>query len=77
MRPEKRYFARATAAKNANTIDSATVTRTMMTLFFTSSQKYGWCVALPKCAVVGCSGTHVGFALTISESCLNAVVTIQ
>ena len=48
-----------------------------MTLFFTSCQKYGWCIALPKCAVVGWSGSQVGFAAMISESGLNAVVIIQ
>ena len=41
LSPLKRYFASATAARNASTIAIATVTSTTMTLFFTSSQKYG------------------------------------
>src|SRR5439155_4133399 len=68
FRPVKRYFASATAARNASAIEIATVTRTMITLFLTSCQKNGCCVALRKCDVVGCSGTHVGLRLTTSMS---------
>ena len=41
FRPVKRYLASATAARNASTIESATVTLTMIRLFFTFSQKNG------------------------------------
>ena len=37
--PVKRYFARATAARNATTIESATDPPTTIRLFFTVSQK--------------------------------------
>ena len=48
-----------------------------MRLFLTSCQKYGWAIAWVKCAIVGCSGIHVGFRLMISASGLNAVEIIQ
>ena len=40
LRPVKRNFARATAARKASTIAAATVTETRMRLFFTLDQKY-------------------------------------
>ena len=39
LRPVKRYFASATAATNASTMDAITVTPTTTRLFFTISQK--------------------------------------
>ena len=39
--PVKRYFASATAARNATTIESATTAPTTIRLFLTVSQKYG------------------------------------
>ena len=45
LRPVKRYFASATAARNASAIEIATVTRTMIRLFFTSVQKNGVWIA--------------------------------
>ena len=77
LRPVKRYFASATAARNASTIEATTVTTTMMRLFLTSSQKYGRAIASVKWTSVGCSGIHVGVRPLISSSGLNAVVTIQ
>ncbi len=77
MRPVKRNFARATAARNASAIESATATQTTIMLFFTPSQKYGRSIASRKCLSVGWSGNHVGVSETISSSGLNAVVTIQ
>ena len=53
LRPLKRYFASATAARNASTIEIATVTVTMIRLFLTSSQKYGLWIASRKCWSVG------------------------
>ena len=49
LRPVKRYFASATAARNASTIETTTVTITMIRLFLTSSQKYGRSIASRKC----------------------------
>ena len=60
LRPVKRNFASATAASNASTSDSATVTVTTIRLFLTSSQKYGRSIASRKCASVGWSGNQVG-----------------
>ncbi len=40
LRPLKRYFARAIAARNESASAMATVTSTTMALFFTSVQKY-------------------------------------
>ena len=60
VRPEKRNFASATAARNASTIESATTTPTMITLFFRSVQKYGLWSASWKWSSVGWSGNHVG-----------------
>ena len=54
LRPVKRYFASATAARNASTIEAATATITMIRLFLTSSQKYGLLIASRKCDSVGC-----------------------
>jgi hypothetical protein len=48
LRPLKRYLASATAARNASTIDSATVTPTTTRLFSTAFQKNGW--SLPEIA---------------------------
>ncbi len=39
--PVKRYFASATAARKATTIESATTAPTTIRLFLTVSQKYG------------------------------------
>ena len=77
LSPLKRYLASATAARKASTIAIATVTSTMMMLFLTSSQKYGWRIAFRKWSSVGCSGIHCGFSAMIPESGLNAVDTIQ
>ena len=77
LRPLKRYRASATAARNASTIEIATVTRTTIRLFFTSSQKNGLSIASRKCCSVGCRGIQVGVKLMISSSGLNAVETIQ
>ena len=49
FRPVKRNFASATAARNASTIESATVTLTMIRLFLTPSQKNGRLIASRKC----------------------------
>ena len=47
LRPLKRYFASASAAKNERASAIATTATTTMTLFFTSVQKYGrWIAAL-------------------------------
>ena len=51
--PVKRYFASATAARNATTIESTTTAPTTMRLFFTVSQKYGRAIASRKCCSVG------------------------
>ena len=48
LRPVKRYFATATAARNAIVIAIATVTPTMISVFTTSFQKNGWCIASRK-----------------------------
>ena len=48
LRPVKRYFASATAARKARVIAIATVMSTMMMLFFTSVQKNGVWIASPK-----------------------------
>src|SRR5690348_8019990 len=77
LRPVNRNFARATAAKNASTIDSATTVPTTMRLFFASVQKYGVWIASWKCSSVGCSGIHVGLSLRMSLPGLNAVEIIQ
>jgi hypothetical protein len=55
-----RYFARATAARNATTIESATTAPTTIRLFFTVSQKYGRAIASRKCWSVGLVGNQVG-----------------
>ena len=65
FRPVKRNFASATAARNASTIESATVTATTIRLFLTPSQKNGRLIASRKWPSVACSGTHVGFRLLI------------
>ena len=77
LRPVKRYFASATAARNASTIEIATASSTMITLFFTASQKNGLWIASRKCWSVGCPENHVGVWLLISSSGLNAVEIIQ
>ena len=59
-RPENRYFASATAARNASAIEIATVTSTTIRLFLTSAQKNGLWIAAPKCDSVGWSGIQVG-----------------
>ena len=63
LRPVKRYFSSATAARNASTIAIPIATSTTITVFFTSTQKYGLCMARSKCPSVGCPGNHVGFRL--------------
>ena len=73
----KRYFASATAARNAITIEATTATTTTIRLFFTVSQKYGRAIASRKWSSVGELGNHVGVMPLISSSGLNAVVTIQ
>src|SRR5918996_5374649 len=75
--PVNRYLARATAARNATTIDRTTTAPTTMRLFFTVSQKYGRAIASRKCCKVGSVVNHVGVKLLISSSGLNAVETIQ
>src|SRR5579859_2431158 len=78
FRPVKRNFASATAAKNARTIDSATVTDTTIRELTTDVQKYGWSVpaiASRKCWSVGWSGAHDPFVISLSD--LNAVAIIQ
>src|SRR5882762_5948423 len=45
LRPVKRYFASAIAARNARAIEMATVVQTMIRLFFTSGQKNGVWIA--------------------------------
>ena len=75
--PVKRYFASATAAKNASTIESATVATTMIRLFFALSQKNGRSNASRKCWSVGSVENQVGVRLLISISGLNAVEIIQ
>ena len=60
LRPEKRNLASATAARNASTSESATVTRTTIRLFFTDDQKYGVSIALRKFARVAFAGIHLG-----------------
>ena len=68
LRPVKRNFASATAARKASTIESATVTLTMIRLFSTSFQKNGRSIASRKCSSVGCSGSHVGVSRLIWSS---------
>ena len=75
--PVKRYFASATAARKATTIESATTAPTTIRLFFTVSQKYGRAIASRKCCSVGLVENHVGEKLLISSSGLKAVETIQ
>ena len=53
LRPLKRYFASATAAKNESASAIATVASTTITLFFTSVQKYGRWIASLKCSASG------------------------
>ena len=77
LRPVNRYFASATAARNAITIEARTATTTTMTLFLTVSQKYGRAIASRKWSKVGEDGNQVGVMLLISSVGLNAVVTIQ
>src|SRR5690348_5568146 len=77
FRPVNRNFARATAAKKASTVESATVTNTMIRLFFTFAQKYGRWIASVKCWMVGLSGNQVGVRLLIWSVGLNAVEIIQ
>ena len=60
LRPVKRNFASATAARKASTIASATVTLTTIRLFLTPSQKKGRLIASRKCESVGCSENQVG-----------------
>jgi hypothetical protein len=75
--PVKRYFASATAARNATTIERATTAPTTIRLFFTTSQKYGRAMASRKCCNVGWIENHVGEDEWISVSGLNAVEIIQ
>ena len=56
----KRYRASAIAARNAITIEIATVTETTIRLFNTSRQKKGRLSASRKCCSVGWSGNQVG-----------------
>ena len=77
MRPLKRYFASAIAARKAITIASSTEKPTMIMLFFTSAQKYGRLTASRKCWSVGSVENHVGWRLLISSVGLNAVEIIQ
>src|SRR6266699_167128 len=77
LRPVKRYFASAIAARNARAIEMATVVQTMIRLFFTSVQKNGVWIAVRKWAIVGRSENHVGLALMIWSSGLKAVEIIQ
>jgi len=77
FRPVKRYFASATAARNATTIAASTATTTTITLFLTVSQKYGRAIASRKWSRVGEAGNQVGVTLSISSAGLKAVVTIQ
>src|SRR6188472_2695955 len=71
------YFASATAARNATTIERATTAPTTIRLFFTTSQKYGRAMASRKCCNVGWIENHVGEDEWISVSGLNAVEIIQ
>ena len=78
LRPVKRYFASATAARNASTIEIATATRTMIRLFFTESQKNGrWIASREVRERRPCTDDHVGVRLLIWSSGLNAVEIIQ
>ena len=77
LRPVKRYFASATAARNASTIEASTAEQTMIRLFFTVSQKNGRAIASRKWSSVGEVGNQVGVRLFTSSSGLNAVETIQ
>ena len=77
LRPVKRNFASATAARKASTIESATVTLTTIRLFLTPSQKKGRLIASRKCESVGCSENQVGVNPLSSSSGLNALATIQ
>ena len=77
MRPVKRYFSSATAARNASTMATATATSTTIRVFFTSVQKYGLWIAFAKCRSVGCPGNHVGVRLLIWSFGLNDVEIIQ
>ena len=43
-----RYFASATAAKNASTIEATTATQTTISVFWTVSQKNGRAIASRK-----------------------------
>ena len=65
FRPVNRYFASATAARNASTIEMATATTTMMMVFFTTSQKNALWIASLKCPSVGLPENHVGVRLLI------------
>ena len=60
FQPLKRYFASATAARNASTTESTTTTETTIRLFSRSSQKYGRWIASEKCWSVGWYGTQCG-----------------
>src|SRR5207249_736009 len=77
LRPPKRNFASATAARKARTIDAATATQTMITLFSTEVQKYGRWIASRKCDSVGCTGNHEGFSRLIWSVGWSAVEIIQ
>src|SRR5438874_3866491 len=77
LRPVKRYFAGATAARNARAIDTVTVTLTMISVFFTSVQKNGVCTALEKWEIVGCPENQVGVKLLICSVGLKADEIIQ
>ena len=63
LRPVKRNFASATAARKASAIETATVMPTMITLFTTELQKYGRSIASRKCWSVGCTGNQLGVSL--------------
>src|SRR5690348_12695620 len=76
--PVKRNFASATAAKNASTIETPTVTDTTISEFSTEFQKYGWsapAIAERKWSSVGWTGNQEPFTISLSD--LNAVATIQ
>ena len=76
--PVKRYFASATAARNATTTESTTTTPTTIRLFFTVSQKYGPARSRRGSAAASDPArTRSEGSELISESGLKAVETIQ
>ena len=65
LRPVKRYFASASAAKNDSASAITTVATTTMTLFLTSVQNAGPWIASRKWFSVGWSGNQTGLKLAI------------